>query len=454
MPARDQVDFVDNCFYHVYNKGYSNNKIFLDISDFETFITYLNEYLSLPADKDSVKTVFTINGRQYKGTPHLPKNYHGQIEIVAYNLEYDHFHLIIKTTSKTSLERFVRSLFTRYSIYFNKKHNRSGSLFDGSYKSAEIADSIKLALLTKYIHEEPHSSMKKGSERCSSYPEYMGKRDTAWINTRPVEIFLQDTGGNPFKNISNLKDFLNNYKIKETELKSIEELTFETHREPEKELSTIVPEEPVSESAVTDATDPQEVENNRLKRAPELAIIAIVLILLLTLGVRSIQGSLARDLLCKALPAPLPTETSQISEMPTTDFLTDETQEEASQSTSSLDTPNIATESTVSDTLPVVAGAAQENKQNAYSGEFSENNRNTDFPETIKKVLLVKINAEYDAVNIRRESNIDSELVGTVSGGAEFQFVALRNGWVEVRLDDNSIGYISAQFVELMGGTN
>lgn len=178
MP-KDLSGLAEGVYYHVYNIGVEKRVIFNDEQDYEVFLTYLEDYLTTPADRESTKKTFTVHGRTFRGTPHQPKNYFNAIELTAYSLTPNHFHLLINQKIKGSLESFIRSLCTRYSMYFNKKYSRTGSLFEGPYKSIRIESPGQLVLLTRYIHS--HSP-----DKYSSLPEYSGKRMTSWVNTEVI----------------------------------------------------------------------------------------------------------------------------------------------------------------------------------------------------------------------------------------------------------------------------
>lgn len=171
-------------YCHVYNRGIEKRVIFNDSEDYNTFTKYLKEYLSLPIDPTTAKRDFTINGRMFKGVPHQPKNYHTQLELVSYSLMPNHFHLLIREVSNGIVERFMRSLCTRYSMYFNKKYKRTGALFEGPYKSITLTLTHEAHLLTQYLHEHtsPHSSVKT----------YLGQEQNSWIKT--LENFTHKQG--------------------------------------------------------------------------------------------------------------------------------------------------------------------------------------------------------------------------------------------------------------------
>lgn len=175
-------------WFHVYNRGVEGRNIFNDADDYQTFESFLAGYLSPAEDPKSLQKTFTVHGRTFKGTPHQPKNYSGKVELIAYSLMPDHFHLILQENGKGQIEGLIRSLGTRYSMYFNKKYSRTGSLFEGPYKSKEIKEKNKLLPLAQHIHH--------GHNEYSSYSEYVGKKETSWLNKN---IALSGQNGNTSK---------------------------------------------------------------------------------------------------------------------------------------------------------------------------------------------------------------------------------------------------------------
>ncbi len=96
----------------------------------------------------------------------------------------NHFHLLLTPARKRGVQDFMLKLGTSYSLYFNKKYDRTGGLFEGSYK-ARWADSDRyLKYLFAYIHLNPFRS-KTEEKRIidkaqlytfehSSLPDYLG----------------------------------------------------------------------------------------------------------------------------------------------------------------------------------------------------------------------------------------------------------------------------------------
>jgi REP element-mobilizing transposase RayT len=125
-------------YYHCYNRGVDKRIVFNDAQDFNYFIkslTVYNSHLSLG------------KLRLYSSLP--PKD--GLVDVVAYCLLPNHFHLILKERSEKGISNFMKKVGTGYSMYFNKKYKRSGALFQGVFKSKFIKSDQDLRQLIAYV---------------------------------------------------------------------------------------------------------------------------------------------------------------------------------------------------------------------------------------------------------------------------------------------------------------
>lgn len=213
MPSKNCIKiYVENGFYHVYNRGVEKRTIFEDDQDYKVFLKYIKEILC-PPDPDALKTIFTLRGQSYKAVKTPLKNYSTEIDLCAYCLMPNHFHLLIKQNNYSSLEGFMRSLMTRYSMYFNKRYERVGSLFQGRYKAVNITDERYLLHLSRYIHLNPSESTNDLENAYSSYAEYLGKRETVWIKPEVILSFFNNEVLLDFKKVNSYKDFVMKYKV-------------------------------------------------------------------------------------------------------------------------------------------------------------------------------------------------------------------------------------------------
>ncbi len=127
-------------YYKVTNKSKTGEQIFKTDNDFSVFLGFLSEYLNPPQDPSKYKKTFSVGGRVFQGIPHLPKNYFGKLSLVTYSLQNDEFNLLLKEIVAGSITSFVKSLLTRYSIYYNKKYHHNGSVFKGPCKTIKIVN--------------------------------------------------------------------------------------------------------------------------------------------------------------------------------------------------------------------------------------------------------------------------------------------------------------------------
>ncbi|MBI2798210.1 transposase [Candidatus Saccharibacteria bacterium] len=142
MPSKNVTkQFVEGGYYHAYNRGVEKRNIFLDEMDYRVFISRIVQILSpvSPQAETSIRL----------------KNYVNEIELVAFCLMPNHFHLLIKQVNRTSMTAFMRTLCTSYSMYFNAKYKRVGRLFQGSYKATQIESGEYITHLSRYIHRNP-----------------------------------------------------------------------------------------------------------------------------------------------------------------------------------------------------------------------------------------------------------------------------------------------------------
>lgn len=100
----------------------------------------------------------------------------------------NHYHLLLRQKSLTGLTEFIRSISTAYSMYFNKKYKRVGTLFQGIFKATDIREENYLLWVSRYIHRNPPNFQ---TYPYSSYDDYLGKRKTAWLNTDLLLEFFE-----------------------------------------------------------------------------------------------------------------------------------------------------------------------------------------------------------------------------------------------------------------------
>lgn len=230
--------FVDGQIYHIYNRGVDKRKIFLDDSDHFRFTHDLFEFndtepaLNLHYKLPNYQS-YEVSLRKIKND-RKPREL--LVEILAFCLMPNHFHLLIKQKQDNGITDFMRKLGTGYTNYFNKKYNRVGSLFQGLFKAVLVNREPHFIHLPFYVHVNPLDLIapewRKGeiknikkiinfleSYRWSSFLDYIGKNNFPSVTQR--EFLLEFFGGpEQYK-----KDILN--WLKRGDIKEIKDLTLE-----------------------------------------------------------------------------------------------------------------------------------------------------------------------------------------------------------------------------------
>ncbi len=155
MALRNQ-NLVPKEYYHIYNRGNGKNRIFLDKEDYDRFtkLLYICNSQNKFKFRDSIITQKIDSFDFERGAP--------IVSILAWVLMPNHFHIIL-TSHRSDLweekynpiTEFMRKLGTSYSMYFNKKYKRTGSLFEGKFKSKHIGEENYFNYIFSYVHLNP-----------------------------------------------------------------------------------------------------------------------------------------------------------------------------------------------------------------------------------------------------------------------------------------------------------
>jgi putative transposase len=181
MPKR-RIDFVRNNYYHVFNRGVDKREIFLEIGDYLRFL-------------DSIRRVMHTGSATQKKAGPLRAQFPLGVEIIAYCLNPNHFHFVLRQNQERDLTRLLHSVCTSYTMYFNKKYKRTGRLFENVFKAIPIQSDKQLLWTVSYVNL--NAELHKACARAdvypwSSFPQYLQKENQLGLKElRPNIIFKQ-----------------------------------------------------------------------------------------------------------------------------------------------------------------------------------------------------------------------------------------------------------------------
>jgi REP element-mobilizing transposase RayT len=112
-----------------------------------------------------------------------------EIDIFAYVLMGNHYHLLLKT-NRANLSKSMQWFGATYTKRFNLRHLRCGHLFQGRFKNMIVQNDAYLIQLSYYIHRNPlRAKMVKrlADYKWSSYPVYAyGRKHPKWLVTETI----------------------------------------------------------------------------------------------------------------------------------------------------------------------------------------------------------------------------------------------------------------------------
>ncbi len=140
--------FVEGEYYHIYNRGVDKRDIFSDEEDLNRFIECLIGF----NDTDVVGSLSNLRKSKTTSKALSRNSKKSIVSIVAYCLNSNHFHFILKQSTEGGISKFMQKLQAGYTSYFNLKNSRTGSLFQGTFKSHLASDDKYFNKIFPYVN--------------------------------------------------------------------------------------------------------------------------------------------------------------------------------------------------------------------------------------------------------------------------------------------------------------
>ncbi len=180
MPRQARLD-VPGALHHIMVRGIDKTKIFRDNEDKTRFIERLGQTVE-----------------------------EGKSTVYAWVLMDNHVHILFKS-GKDGISTVMRKLLTWYAQYFNRRHGRTGHLFENRYKSILCDEDNYLLALIRYIHLNPvRAKLVANLEHLDRYPwtghrAIIGKTSHAWMD---IDRVLSEFGSSRRKALNEYRRFM------------------------------------------------------------------------------------------------------------------------------------------------------------------------------------------------------------------------------------------------------
>ena len=111
---------------HVFHRGHNRRPVFRERADYHRFLALL------------------VSAARHNG-----------VDVHLFALMTNHYHLVVTPSSSNALPRAMKQLHGDYVRYYNRKHNRRGTLWDGRYQAKNIHDEHYWWTCSRYVERNP-----------------------------------------------------------------------------------------------------------------------------------------------------------------------------------------------------------------------------------------------------------------------------------------------------------
>jgi putative transposase len=209
--SNNKPQLVNDEIYHIVSRAVGDDIIFKNRDDYYRGIFSIYEFNNINPvtirEKRVERTKFKKSSRgptsgesgENEGNGFLDKR-EKMVDILAFCFMPNHIHLLLHQLKDNGISQFMKKIGTGYAVYFNKKYNRKGHLFN-KFKAIPIRDNDQLKNVFVYIHTNPISLVDSGwrnfdikdskkaigfleDYKWSSYQDYLGNKNFSSITTR------------------------------------------------------------------------------------------------------------------------------------------------------------------------------------------------------------------------------------------------------------------------------
>ncbi len=178
MPSR-YIRFAPGEYYHLYNRGAGQQAIFREADNYLLVLRKVKHYAASYG-----------------------------IAIIAYCLMPNHYHFLVRQEDDVAAGLLLQHVFNGYTKAFNKRYERSGTLFEDRFQAIHVDKESYLIHLCRYIHLNPVKAGLAADPAAwpySNYLEWIGERSGTLVDHQ----FIRDR----FSHVADYRQFVYDYLV-------------------------------------------------------------------------------------------------------------------------------------------------------------------------------------------------------------------------------------------------
>lgn len=230
-------NFRPGKIYHIYNRGVDKRVIFNENADKWRFLQAMALFNNA---KSRSHILWQLENQKEGANMRTLKKFFDDraekplVKIMADCLMDNHYHLLLEEIEENGISTFMHKLGTSYTMYFNKKYDRSGSLFQGPFKAVKVENNRYLKYLLVYINIINPAELvgidlnkDKGIEKAIKFAsDYDWSTNKEFLDKRDSFVIDKGIFNNLFQNREEYKEFAK-MALEEKKHYQIKELTLE-----------------------------------------------------------------------------------------------------------------------------------------------------------------------------------------------------------------------------------
>jgi len=157
-------DFTVESYVHVVKRGTRGLPIVRDDTDCFRFLLMLAHFNDSFSSQNWHRDLYEAGLHRSFGRPlHWPVQ-ERLVNIIAFCLVDNHFHLILQELAEGNIARFMQRLGTGMAMKFNERYSENGALFQGAYRAKIISDDRYFRYVSAYVQLKNALDMYPGGQ--------------------------------------------------------------------------------------------------------------------------------------------------------------------------------------------------------------------------------------------------------------------------------------------------